>query len=352
MRTFVATLSGMSLLLLTACGGKLPGFRVDEKTDSFVQASSTTGNTVDLLFIVDNSGSMADEQAAMAASFEDFITKFSAKDLDFRIGIVATDNRENSTWWTNIYTNNGIDHDGPGSLLTKYPAYRWLSPSTPDLVAKFQANVQLGTVGSGYEMPLSTFTKAITTKAAAGQWNEGFVRSAAYFAAIIVTDEDEHVDVGDNNYVYDADQTEMNTRLSTLRTSMTDLKGSTDKFGVWAITAPSVAQCPTAFGIGEAVMLAAQQNGGSVGNICSAFSDTLLEIGDSILSAATRFKLLQPPDGSMEVVVNGEIVPQDTSRQNGWDYLAASQEVEFYGSYIPVAGASINVNYIPASPNE
>ena len=49
---------------------------------------------VDILFVMDNSGSMGEEQAALAANFERFIEKLEADDVraNYRIGITTTDN--------------------------------------------------------------------------------------------------------------------------------------------------------------------------------------------------------------------------------------------------------------------
>jgi len=48
-------------------------------------------NTVDVLMVVDNSGSMAEEQAKLAANFQSFIQFFQDVESDYRIGVITTD---------------------------------------------------------------------------------------------------------------------------------------------------------------------------------------------------------------------------------------------------------------------
>jgi len=321
---------------------------VDETSNAFVQNSSVN-DKVDMLFVIDNSGSMAEEQAALADNFETFITEFSSRDLDFRIGIIATDNRDTPAWWAGA-PYAGILNDGAGSLLSKYASYRWLSPETPSLVDKFKDNIQLGTSGSGYEMPITALNTAITTKAATGEWNENFFRSSAYLAAIIVTDEDESVSTADASYVIDSNATTAASRITTLKSNLNTLKGSSSDYSVYTIAAESLAICPAALGKGELVKAAAEELGGEFGSICDDFADTLVAIGDNILTALTRFSLAQPPEGDITVTVNGSLVAQDTTHTNGWDYLPATQEIEFYGAAVPPSGAVIDVDYVPAAP--
>jgi hypothetical protein len=346
---FVRLSMVLPVVMLGACGGKLPGFRVQEKSDSFLQAS-TTSSEIDMLFVIDNSGSMQDEQDDLADNFETFINEFASRDLDFQIGVISTDNQTAASWWNrtdpsspyfNIYNSN------TGSLLTKYSAYRWLSPSTPDMINKFKNNVRIGITGSGYEMPLTTIASAIDKGDASGDYNYGFFRNEAYLAVVIVTDEDEAVSTANDGTVSAA---QLTTRLNTLETKLNGIKGSSSKYGVYSIAAPSLATCPSAVKAGTSVFAAAARFNGETGNICTSFASTLTAIGSRILSMATRFRLVQPPDGDLEVYVNGALYPRDTTHTNGWDYLAATQEVEFYGSYIPSAGSTISVNYIPAAP--
>jgi hypothetical protein len=57
------------------------------KTDMFV---ATADPKVDFVWVVDNSGSMSEEQASVVSNAGTFFTKLGTKHLDFRLGVIAT----------------------------------------------------------------------------------------------------------------------------------------------------------------------------------------------------------------------------------------------------------------------
>ncbi len=60
-----------------------------QAADEFVGSGS--GGLADFLFVVDNSGSMGNEQAALSQAAADFISVITSSGLDFRIGTITTD---------------------------------------------------------------------------------------------------------------------------------------------------------------------------------------------------------------------------------------------------------------------
>ena len=82
-------------------------FTQEENTiqESFTQETniSIQKPSVDMLFVIDNSGSMQQEQKALADNFSTFIDNFLEKNIDFKIGIITTDgeavtNTDFSSW--------------------------------------------------------------------------------------------------------------------------------------------------------------------------------------------------------------------------------------------------------------
>ena len=59
-----------------------------------VQVQLTVNKDVDILFVMDNSGSMGEEQAILAQNFGSFIEVLEAEDVEanYRIGVTTTDN--------------------------------------------------------------------------------------------------------------------------------------------------------------------------------------------------------------------------------------------------------------------
>lgn len=206
---------------VTACG-KLPDYEVLATQNAFVADAEVNPN-IDLLFVIDNSGSMQRDQQVLADSFSDFITNFTDKNLQYNIGIISTDTCPYDGTCTSQHWNprngtsasryQGILNEGSGSLLTRYdengtfystaalvPAVysplkflAWDSDSDPVVaknltITRFTNNSSLGITASGSEAPLSTIKAAIDKK---DLYNSGFFRAGAFTSVIIVTDEDE-----------------------------------------------------------------------------------------------------------------------------------------------------------------
>jgi hypothetical protein len=349
-----------SSAVFQACGD-LPGFAVDAKTDKFAQVA-VIDDKIDILFVVDNSGSMAEEQSNLASSFSTFINAFADKKLNFHVGVVSTDTTNNTSYWaaTGAYNYSGSPYKnfpnaGPGSLLARTGNDRFLTPDSVDYIEQFRENVKLGINGSGAETGVLSATKALSSDFLdAGQWNEGFVRPEAFLSVIYLSDEDESVSASNSHYVR-TDPTARAARVKDFEDEIKALKGGDSSLlRVDAIVGPSRSECSTINteygldGTGDVYMQVASEMGGKTSNICRDFSSDLADIGTDLVRTLTRFKLAQKPDGQIEVRVNGTLVPRDA--YNGWEYLADTKEVEFRGSAVPSADAEITVTYVPGEP--
>ncbi|MEO1171811.1 MAG: hypothetical protein AAFX94_07125, partial [Myxococcota bacterium] len=94
-RTFSWTLIGLfaAVAVITAsCQAYDFAFQPDtDLQEVALRFSVQTPSQADILFVVDNSISMAEEQSALKESFAAFIDDLSASDTAYRIGIVSTD---------------------------------------------------------------------------------------------------------------------------------------------------------------------------------------------------------------------------------------------------------------------
>lgn len=163
----------------------------------------------DILFVVDNSGSMADEQENLARNFGSFIEAIAGLD-DYRLAIVTTDLRlgndeqaglrtftykttEPYTWLvaqsTAMCSGTGIPHAcfrGPD------PSLRVITSGMPrdQQIRAFQDNVRVGSCGSGDEQGLEAMKRALEATGT-GECNEGFLRQDANLVVVIVSDEED-----------------------------------------------------------------------------------------------------------------------------------------------------------------
>jgi hypothetical protein len=149
---------------------------------------------MDIIFTVDNSGSMSQEQANLATNFPKFVKVINdyktkgGEQLDYRLAVTSTDDQKEKGAFSATKAQGA-----PGGC-TAGPARPWLERADADVAGAFGCRAQFGTKGSNIERPLENTLLAVTeriadgTNAAAGA---SFVREDALLAFVIITDEDE-----------------------------------------------------------------------------------------------------------------------------------------------------------------
>ena len=186
-----------SVMALIACG---PGGRGDDGDDD---GSSDAGsgemkrcNKIDLVFVVDNSGSMSQEQDNLAANFPNFATlldNYVNDDGDYRVAVTTTSRDLHFTqqlptggsFVTNETGDNGAFRNNCG--LTK----RWLEPVDPDMSTTLSCRAKVGTDNPGAaEMPLLMAKYALSERVQDGT-NANFLRDDALLAVVTLTDEND-----------------------------------------------------------------------------------------------------------------------------------------------------------------
>jgi hypothetical protein len=149
---------------------------------------------MDIVFVIDNSGSMSQEQTNLAQNFPKFIdvinnykTK-SGDSLDYRIAVTTTDPDKQPGAGV-FTTTRGA---GAPAACTPGPAKSWLERADGDVNSFFSCRAQSGTAGSNNERGLAAMKLAVTTAAGQNQvGGQDFIRKDALMAFIILTDEDE-----------------------------------------------------------------------------------------------------------------------------------------------------------------
>ncbi len=187
--------------------GKDPVDTFNQKTqqDVFVQETNVTiskPSSIDMLFVVDNSESMSEEQEDLADNFDIFIDKFLELNIDFKIGIITTDadanaNTDFSLWtpqkrpdnWEKIkrahlhHTStlhckiNVVQDDELTSTAAE--------ADEAEFKKIFQESIKVGLYGSGKEKPIFCIKSFL-------DYNPEWVRTDSSLSIIIVSDEDEH----------------------------------------------------------------------------------------------------------------------------------------------------------------
>jgi hypothetical protein len=293
----------MWLLLSLGCSD----YAVTSKDHAEVFVQPEDGPAADVLFVVDDSASMSEEQALLGANFAAFVDVLAGTEGDWRIGVVTTD-------------TSGADAGRlRGAILT---------PDTPDLVAAFEAAVTVGTSGSRDEQGL--WAAALATEPGR---NPDFVRADARLDVVFVSDEDDH-------------------SAQTVPTYLGILESYAGAGGVeaHALVGSLPAGCvsgTSAADPGTRYLEAASESGGWSDSICADdYTPLLTRIGLDVGGWNDTFFLEHvPAPETLVVSVDGVAIHERD--EDGWRYDAGDNAIVFTGRAIPRPGMTVLVEYTP-----
>lgn len=277
------------------------GAPTPQATDVFQQR---TADKVDVLFVIDDSCSMGDDQAELAANFSAFIHSANVRQVDFQIGITTT-------------TLAPIPGNLVGDLMNR---------NTPNLTSQFQAQANVGITGSGFERGLDAMQAAFLRAANGQGQNAGLLRPGAARVVVIVTDEDDSSTGA--AALYFQDLRSRSPHGYTVIIVSGGPNGCTDvRTGRAADPTPRY----------EAFRSLSQ---GVNESICNDWGQTLTRIGNAAFGLSAFFVLQSrvAPGTQIEVYVDGQPA-------SGWMYDMTSNAIEF--ATPPPAGATIRVVYVP-----
>jgi hypothetical protein len=365
----------VAILALLACMGcgtdrliqaTPPGFRQDVFTQD-------AASRIDVLWVIDNSGSMQPRQEALAASLNRFMELFSRGLIDYRIAVTTTD----------VISDQGAFYGNPAII----------DPSLPDPVAAFRNNVRVGTSGKGHEEGFEAALLAITrekesaaevlgqrqectdqcpagaqalacAEECAELYSPQFMRPEAHLYIVFVSDEVEQ-SFGEGLYF----QRFFESALG---------PGNEGAVSASAICG-DVPTPPCQAEPGTRYVALAEATGGIVGSICDSSFDSHLErLALDAVGLKRKFSLAVVPDvttleievryrcdtpleqrGSCETLKNGcagkgpeyqglSCVPP-AGEPNGWTWEASTNSVFFNGDSVPGLRSAIVVSYQSAS---
>ena len=174
-------------------GGSSGGFG---ETDAGPPPPPVECTKMDIVFVIDNSQSMKEEQENLAQNFPEFVKVIdeyetqAGETLDYRVAVTTTDD----------VTDQGKFRKGrgQGADQTCDPGPNnkpWLERTDADISKYFSCRAQVGTLGTNVERPLEAAKLAVTSRIDDGQNALGgttsFIREDALLAFVILTDEDE-----------------------------------------------------------------------------------------------------------------------------------------------------------------
>ncbi len=338
----------------------------DMQVDSYLQIPSSK---VDVLWVVDDSGSMAPRQENLAKNFQSFIDLFTKGSIDFRIGVTTTD----------IFKT-------PGSLRG---SPKVITPTTPSVLSAFAANIKVGTDGSPYEAGMQAALLVLdkynadnapklatleTCKQACNKQTDvtacqktcdtktpiDFLRPDAYLYIIFVSDEEDESEK-DVRYYWRAFETAKGV-------------GNDGTVTTAAIKGEDKNTCGA--NPGTRYQALSDLTGGEVGSICDAsFANTLKKLATSAVGLKRKFALSKAPNvATIKVTFKYpcntpadtiaacasvdrtacEGVPVDAvalkctpvqGGADGWTYEPMNRIIAFAGESLPGLKSQIDIEY-------
>ena len=298
------------------------GASTPSRTDRFQQLAHPQA---DILFVVDDSCSMVQEQMSIAANFAAFAQFAVTLDVDYRIGVTTTDLDEGSA-------------PARGRLvpLGASRAQRLVSPrSTPSPAARFATNVNVGLDPSTFtERGFEAAYRALSSPLVAGH-NAGFLRRDAYLAVIFVSDEDDQSSRSQGFYT----------------DFFASLKGEQSLFTASAIVGDLPDGCVSGAGMadpGTRYSEIVEATGGVFESICTGdWAATLERLSYAAFGLRRRFELSQPAvPATITVAVDGVALPAvDAAGAVVWTFDSAGNAVVFAQGSTPTATAQIIARY-------
>ncbi len=332
-----------SLLTLNASG---EGTFETEQTDEFIQVS---GQQVDVLFIIDDSGSMCDSQDRMIEQYDLFIQHSEIWNNDYHIGAISVNVVDDEIM--------GKLNRGDGDLP------RYVTPTTTNGQTVMKQILDMGCEGnsdaqeSGLQAaqvalsaPLVTDTGVACTTDSncrnntticaspdtcpyyciagkCGGWNAGFIRKDAQLELIVLADEED----------------QSPNAVSFYTDFFRNIKGYMNVNMMHFNAIVGVDEMCSEGDPGERYMKVATDTNGKIGSICDDnYSTVMNQIGAAAFGLKVQFFLSRLADPqSVEVSVNG------ASCGAGWEYDANSNSVIFDedGPCMPQPGDVIRIHY-------
>lgn len=175
------------------------GPKLDVGADTTTAEPGEGCPSVDILFVIDSSGSMADQQDSLIASFPGFIAAVQSQlggAKSYHIGVVTSsdyyENAQGCGTIGDLITKTGGPESSGKNCQPFSSGARFLDESEPDLGAKFACVGKVGTGGSDDERMIRGMLDALRPDKNGPQGcNANFSRPEALLVVVLITDEDD-----------------------------------------------------------------------------------------------------------------------------------------------------------------
>jgi hypothetical protein len=278
-------------------------------TEVFTQ-SEQAQSKVDIIWVVDDSGSMGDEQNSLAYNFDAFIQDFMSKEINFRMAITTTDPTKKRD----------------GKMVCDWHVLNSLyaAINRQNFVAMFEKCIKVGTKGSGHEKGLNAIDRFLYhyNDGNKSNRNDSFLREDAYLVVVIVSDEEDQSSRNVSHYIERLRSVKVNAGKVKVF-SIVNTKANTEKYE----------------SKGVRYMTASKATNGVVADIDDSFYQILKDFGYDIINLLNRFTIAHKiANNSIIVEVNGIATTEFTFDQ-------ITNSIKFNSGFTPAASSEIRVTY-------
>ena len=268
------------------------------KAKSYVEKLSYQGpvkRPVDILWVIDNSGSMRSEQKALASNFSYFIENFSKENLDFKMAVTTTGTHKNA----GKMLNNEAD-------LTSTT----LRKDREAFIEAFKQSIKVS-IDLEYEVE-----KGLLAAVQFLAKNKKFLRKDAHLNIVFVSDEDDQ-----------SSKTLQASAFVKYYQSYKSLKGLVKVFSIVNVRTKD----PKNYideSIGKRYIEASSMTSGLVSDIDEEFYKTLLKMNEKVLTLSESIPLTYRPldVNSVQVYLDGKLLTNEY-----WEYDLSNNSIKLLG---------------------
>ncbi len=374
---FSTVISALTLSALVACAPpnrKLePSLEVAEMHAFETRLSSETTSKVDILFVVDNSRSMVEEQLILQKNINKFVGALQAMKSDYHIGVVSVFDQERIKPGVSSYWANGklrplkmgsaqafsLEDKANNCMTTDVMAKRddsyqpgFITKDTDNGLQILENSLNVGILCLGHDGPLKEelFTPVLAAaRPSMNTENKGFMREDAHLAVVIVSDAiPANLDPEIEDFVSELRAVKGNNprllSLHVIGVTANDVassaKGKTCRVDYdLENQGNSAAMEQLVVGNGTFLRLCDSNWGSRLTNISTEIKRRLL---NKVISVPHAFSLIE--NGSLQVLVNGVDTPPSPRT---WARVASSNTIVFSDKMDlgPTGDADIKVSY-------
>lgn len=305
-------------------------------TERFRQTQTLS---TDVVFVIDDSASMREEQDLLRANFRAFLQSADDGLTDYRIAVTTTNVEGIGGRFVPTSTETG-DLNGDG-VIDEFDTFeerfrardRWADRSSqPSPEAKFRRLSEVGVSGQGVEKGLEAALLSVSAQNRDAP-NFGFFRDDALLSFIFVSDEDDQSEGSVQGLVEElrASKADGNIRASAVVGPVPDGCRTEDE---QVAPAPRYAE-------------ATRRLGGVTASICAEdWAQVLRNVSGIALGLQTRFALAGRPAELPEVRVDGDLRPPVLEQGTvQWTFDEEDRAVAFETLSTPALGARVEITY-------